>query len=538
MCNIERSSTVFNPVQGYSFTAAQVEELQKGLQALAANNPQQYSSYKGDMYVMYNDISKALAKLNPEFPNMAPRKGSKAIRITKKSFKPFQLEEEVQKLGKEKAPVHFKYLGVHSSCYFPIEDVVLDKNDPQSPRLIDSLSKVVGFLTRPLQDDVTVVTTTDTPSNTTVKDTVTEVQGGKAIKVFGQAETSKTSKKSKQPEQPEQPETTQPIEQTQATKVAPVAPQPNPTQSTKYNSGVKMKPLFKANKLEFDDIKLTPWTSKGEVPILDTSYQFKDEYLNEVLAYLSHPLNDCLYIAGPAGCGKTSLIMQVCARLQWGLQQITVGNKTEVSDLIGHTVLRKGELEFEYGVLVKAMLNGDVLLINEIDTMSPSDLSVLNDVLEGKPLTITANNGEIIKAHPNFRVVATANTIGNGDDTGAYVGTRQMNTAFMDRFRYLYMDYLTEQEETELVLKVSKVSKDTAQKLAKFSHDLRELCNGEAAQISAPFSSRALIKVAKMLEFRKSVIANINSFYALRLPKAEQEFIARLVADIFGNNVA
>ena len=100
------------------------------------------------------------------------------------------------------------------------------------------------------------------------------------------------------------------------------------------------------------------------------------------------------------------------------------------------------------------------------------------------------------------------------------------------------MDYLTEQEEAELVLKVSKVSKDTAQKLAKFSHDLRELCNGDAPQISAPFSSRALIKVAKMLEFRKSVMANINSFYALRLPKAEQEFIGRLVTDIFGNNVA
>ena len=97
---------------------------------------------------------------------MAPRKGSKAIRITKKSFKPFQLEEEVQTLGKEKAPLHFKYLGVHSSCYFPIEDVVLDKNDPQSPRLIDSLSKVVGFLTRPLQDEVAVVTTADTPTNT------------------------------------------------------------------------------------------------------------------------------------------------------------------------------------------------------------------------------------------------------------------------------------------------------------------------------------------------------------------------------------
>ena len=536
MCNIERSSTVFNPVQGYAFTASQVEELSKGLQALAASNPQQYASYKGDMYVMYNDISKALAKLNPDFPNMAPRKGSKAIRITKKSFKPFQLEEEVKQLGKEKAPLHFKYLGVHSSCYFPIEDVVLDKNDPQSPRLIDSLSKVVGFLTRPLQQDDVTVVTTDTPTNTesTVNDTVTEVQGGKPIKIFGQAETSKTSKKSKQPEQPEQPEQTQ-----TTTKVA---PQPNPTQSTqstKYNySEVKMKPLFKSNKLELDNIKLSPWTSKGDVPILDTSYQFKDGYLNEVLAYLSHPLNDCLYIAGPAGCGKTSLIMQVCARLQWGLQQITVGNKTEVSDLIGHTVLRKGELEFEYGVLVKAMLNGDVLLINEIDTMSPSDLSVLNDVLEGKPLTITANNGEIIKAHPNFRVVATANTIGNGDDTGAYVGTRQMNTAFMDRFRYLCMDYLTENEEAELVLKVSKVDKDTAQKLAKFSHDLRELCNGDAPQISAPFSSRALIKIAKMLEFRKSVMANINSFYALRLPKAEQEFIGRLVTDIFGNNVA
>src|SRR5574344_1809003 len=204
---------------------------------------------------------------------------------------------------------------------------------------------------------------------------------------------------------------------------------------------VNLKQIFNSEKISFDECELEPCKRVEQIPNIDVNDVFELKVLNEVLLYLFHPLKDCLYIAGPSGCGKPTLILQIAARLNWGVEQITLSNKCESLDLIGHSTLRNGELVFEYGPLSRAMINGEILILNEIDLMSAGDLSVLNDVLDGKPLTIIANNGEVIYPHKDFRVIATANTKGLGDDTGFYSGARILNQAFLDRFRFLEMSY-------------------------------------------------------------------------------------------------
>ena len=66
-------------------------------------------------------------------------------------------------------------------------------------------------------------------------------------------------------------------------------------------------------------------------------------------------------------------------------------------------------MTFQYGPLAKAMKYGHVLVLNEIDLADAGELAGLNDVLEGRPLVLADNAGEIIHPHPLFRVVATAN---------------------------------------------------------------------------------------------------------------------------------
>lgn len=190
---------------------------------------------------------------------------------------------------------------------------------------------------------------------------------------------------------------------------------------------VNLKKVFNSEKIVIEECELEPSNLIDHIPNLDKNYVFELNVLNEVLLYLIYPFKDCLYISGPSGCGKTTLILQIAARLNWGVEQITLSNKCESLDLIGHTTLKRGELVYEYGPLTRAMLYGEILILNEIDLMSPGDLSVLNDVLEGKPLTILANNGEVIKPHPQFRVIATANTKGFGDMTGFYNGARLLD---------------------------------------------------------------------------------------------------------------
>lgn len=303
-----------------------------------------------------------------------------------------------------------------------------------------------------------------------------------------------------------------------------------------------LKQVFNSSRIALGEVELEPCSYIANIPNIEPNYIFELNVLNEVLLYLFHPFKDCLYISGPSGCGKTSMLLQIAARLNWGVEQITLSNKCEALDLIGHTTLRKGEIIYEYGPLTRAMLYGEILILNEIDMMSPGDLSVLNDVLEGKPLTIVANNGEVIKPHPQFRVVATANTKGFGDDTGFYNGARLLNQAFLDRWRFIEMDYHRPKFEMEMLKKnFPNLSHDITKKLVHFAYDMRTSVNlgNESGihQISAPFSSRCLLKVAGILSLDAglSIHKIMKMCYSLRLPQSEAEFVQRLCDDIFGH---
>ncbi len=280
----------------------------------------------------------------------------------------------------------------------------------------------------------------------------------------------------------------------------------------------------------------------GHVPPIDDRYVFECGLLDEVLLFLAHPYHDCLYLSGPAGCGKTSLILQIAARLGWGVEQITLSNKSESLDLIGHQTLRRGELVYEYGPLTNAMIYGEILILNEIDLVAPGDLAALNDVLEGKPLTIVGNSGEIIYPHKSFRVVATANTRGNGDSEGFYSGARILNQAFLDRFRFMQVDY--PQANVEMIMlrhSFPNLEEAFCKRLVRFAHELRRvLQNSQEAgisQLSAPFSTRVLLRIGAMMSLgvKRTIQRVVDTCYSLRLPKVEREYVQRLCNDIFGH---
>ena len=308
---------------------------------------------------------------------------------------------------------------------------------------------------------------------------------------------------------------------------------------------INLKQTFNNENVMLDDCELEPCKLVEHIPTLDENYVFELNVLNEILMYLFYPYKDCLYISGPSGCGKTTMILQIAARLNWGVEQITLSNKCESLDLIGHTTLKKGQLVYEYGPLTRAMMFGEILILNEIDLMSAGDLSVLNDVLEGKDLTIIANNGEVIKPHPQFRVIATANTKGFGDHTGFYNGARLLNQAFLDRWRFIELSYpKSKVEYVMLTTAFPNLPTDLVKNLIKFANELRDVIekgfdNG-VKQISAPFSTRTLLKIAAMLSVKNafSVHKVIKTCFALRLPKIEQEYVMRLCNDIFGHEAS
>lgn len=290
------------------------------------------------------------------------------------------------------------------------------------------------------------------------------------------------------------------------------------------------------------------------IPRINPHHHYDRDFLRKTLNFLSSPDGDALFLFGPTGSGKTSGITQVLARLNWPVQSIAATARLEFQDLVGQFSLvaqLPGEdptMTFVDGPLTSAIRQGHVLLINEVDLMDPGELAGLNDVLEGKPLVISANGGEVVRPHEMFRVVVTGNSAGGGDDTGAYLGVRQQNIATMDRFRFVRVDYLTQEDETQLLSKLAPgLPEYVASKMVEVANQTRQLHSGDgvdistAGQLGFPMTSRTLRRWARgVLAYAGAPTKlqyALEEAYLARASDVERVVIDRLGRNAFGDDI-
>jgi len=86
---------------------------------------------------------------------------------------------------------------------------------------------------------------------------------------------------------------------------------------------------------------------------------------------------------------------------------------------------REAEIQFEPSALVRAMEEGGIIVLDEINTGHPEVLALLNPVLDMRKRLDVPGYG-LVQAHPRFRVFATMNK--------DYQGTFEMNEATASRF--------------------------------------------------------------------------------------------------------
>lgn len=225
-------------------------------------------------------------------------------------------------------------------------------------------------------------------------------------------------------------------------------------------------------------------------PMVDNNYLFQPDVLQMLIFWWSRPQNDNkgLWLWGHTGTGKSSAFEQFFARLNIPFFQKAVNAFTKFEEFEGHfTTDENGQMVFQYGVLPLAMMMGGVLLIDEADQLDPAVASGFHAVLDGRPLVLMENGGELIEPHPNFRIICTGNTNGSGDETGFYQGIQIQNVAYMTRFLAKKVNYMDPKLEKMVLKKVvaSNLDEATLEKMIKYANDVREAFTGESQKLSA-----------------------------------------------------
>ena len=139
-----------------------------------------------------------------------------------------------------------------------------------------------------------------------------------------------------------------------------------------------------------------------------------------------------VYISGLSGNGKTFMVEQAAAKLGREFIRVQINPETDEDDLLGGFRLINGETVFSKGPVLKAMENGAVLLLDEIDRAT-NKIMCLQGILEGKPVVVK-KTGETIAPAPGFNVIATANTKGKGSEDGRFTAASIIDDAFLERF--------------------------------------------------------------------------------------------------------
>ena len=274
------------------------------------------------------------------------------------------------------------------------------------------------------------------------------------------------------------------------------------------------------------------------------SYVFRKDQLRDVLAFLGSPSGDGLYLTGPCGSGKTSLLEQVAARLQWGVHTVTGHGRLELNDLLGQYMLVDGgAMQWIEGPLTLAVRLGHVLLINEIDAVDPAELIGLNEIVEGKPLTIP-QTGTVLMPHSKFRLVTTGNSAGNGDQSGLYQGILRQNLAFLDRFRLMEVGYPDPEDEMKLLAElVPNMPETVRESMIKVANQIRKIFIGGqdgGGMLSVTLSTRGLMRWASLVATFKSapnaLAYSLDRALTFRAEPAEREAIHRIAKDVFGDD--
>ncbi|QTD55506.1 cobaltochelatase subunit CobS [Parasphingorhabdus cellanae] len=288
------------------------------------------------------------------------------------------------------------------------------------------------------------------------------------------------------------------------------------------------------------DMQIPAFSEKDErVPDLDPSYVFDQDTTAAILAGFA--FNRRVMVQGFHGTGKSTHIEQVAARLNWPCIRINLDAHISRIDLVGRDaiVLKDGQqvTEFREGLLPWALQTPTALVFDEYDAGRPDVMFVIQRVLEAEGKLTLLDQNRVIRPNPNFRLFATANTVGLGDTSGLYHGTQQINQGQMDRWNIVVtLNYLPAATEAQVILsKVPDTDDKTVENMIKVADLSRQgFVNGDISTVMSP---RTVISWAQNAAIFNNVGFAFRLSFLNKCDEAERMLVAEYYQRVFDEDL-